>query len=149
MTGIAHRDRRSATFSGLGWPWSEESRVLAQRLVGLRDDMIRVEETDEAGMHVVRAEMPGIDPARDVEITVAEGVLSVRAERRDEKAEKTDHGYRSEFRYGSFSRSLPLPAGAKDDQVAATYKDGILEIRVPVDDRQATATTRRIEVQRG
>ncbi|WP_055867549.1 Hsp20/alpha crystallin family protein [Frankia sp. CpI1-P] len=111
--------------------------------------MIRVEETDEAGMHVVRAEMPGIDPARDVEITVAEGVLSVRAERRDEKAEKTDHGYRSEFRYGSFSRSLPLPAGAKDDQVAATYKDGILEIRVPVDDRQATATTRRIEVQRG
>ncbi|THJ37712.1 Hsp20/alpha crystallin family protein [Candidatus Frankia alpina] len=149
MTGIAHRDRHQATFPGLGWPWSEEGRVLAQRLVGLRDDLIRVEETTEAGTHVVRAEMPGIDPARDVEITVAEGVLSVRAERHEEKTEKTDGGYRSEFRYGSFSRSLPLPAGTKDDQVVATYKDGILEIRVPVDDRQAKAATRKVEVQRG
>jgi HSP20 family molecular chaperone IbpA len=76
----------------------------------------------------LRAELPGIDPEKDVEITVDDGVLTVKAERREEKKE----GGRSEFRYGSFARSVTLPAGADEENVAASYRDGILEVRTPI-----------------
>lgn len=53
----------------------------------------------------------------------------------------------SEFHYGSFTRTLQLPAGATDDDVQATYADGILEVRVPID--TAEAEKKKIPVQRG
>lgn len=107
--------------------------------------MIRVEEADENGTHVVRAEMPGIDPDKDVDITVDHGMLHLRAQRHSE-TEHRDHGsYRSEFRYGSFERNLRLPTGATEADVTASYKDGILEVRVPVD--RTSAETRKIAVQ--
>jgi HSP20 family protein len=140
---------RHRTASTPVWPWFDEGRTIAQRLVGLPEDVIRVEESDEDGAHFVRAELPGIDPERDVEITITDGLLSVHAERREEKKEKTPHGYRTEFRYGAFARTLPLPAGAREDEVAATYIDGVLEIRVPVDAEQAKSATRRVDVRRG
>jgi HSP20 family protein len=94
------------------------------------DDVLRVDELRENGDLVIRAEMAGVDPAKDVEITVSDGMLHISAERHsDEKSEES--GYvRRELRYGSFHRSLPLPKGVTDDDVKATYKDGILEIRV-------------------
>jgi HSP20 family protein len=90
--------------------------------------LVRVEDFIDQGQYVVRAELPGIDPESDVDITVDDGVLTIKAERREEKKE----GGRSEFRYGSFSRSVTLPAGADKENVAATYKDGILEVRTPL-----------------
>jgi HSP20 family protein len=80
---------------------------------------------------VIRADLPGIDPGKDVEVTVSHGMLHIQAERRDE--EKPDEkGYiRRELRYGSLSRSLPLPEGVTGDGITATYKAGVLEIRVP------------------
>ena len=89
---------------------------------------IRVEERLADGAYVLRAELPGIDPAKDVEITVTEGVLTLRAERTEETTEK----HRTEFRYGTFTRSVRLPAGAKGDEATAEYKDGVLTITVPV-----------------
>jgi HSP20 family molecular chaperone IbpA len=86
----------------------------------------RVEDFVDGDDYVVRAELPGIDPDNDVEITVRGGVLTIRAERKEEKSEKN----RSEFRYGSFVRSVRLPEGAKEDSVHAAYKDGILTVRV-------------------
>ena len=83
--------------------------------------------------------MPGIDPDKDVEITVFNHMLHLRAERRSETKTEDKKGYRSEFHYGSFARSVPLPVGATDDDVTATYNDGILEVRVPVDDIEADA----------
>jgi HSP20 family protein len=80
---------------------------------------------------VIRAEMPGIDPDKDVEITLEEGVLSIRAERRSEKTDEQAGRTRSEFRYGSFSRSLRVPKEMNPDDVTASYKDGILEVRFP------------------
>jgi HSP20 family protein len=96
------------------------------------DEVLRVDELRENGDLVIRAEMPGVDPAKDVEVTVSDGMLHISAERRsDEKSEES--GYvRRELQYGSFHRTLPLPEGITDDDVKATYKDGILEIRVPV-----------------
>lgn len=108
--------------------------------------MIKIEEFDDAGTHVVRAEMPGIDPDEDVSVTVDHGVLTVRAERRQEKKTEERNGYRSEFSYGSFSRSVQLPAGATASDVSASYQDGILEVRFPIDEGEAKA--KKIKVKR-
>lgn len=94
-------------------------------------DLIRVEEFREDGTLVVRAELPGIDPDKDVEVTVAGGMLNIQAERQEEE-KREEHGYlRQELRYGSLSRSLPIPEGVKESDIKATYKAGILEVRIP------------------
>jgi HSP20 family protein len=95
---------------------------------------MRIEEFLDGDTLVVRAELPGMDPEKDIEITVSDGVLTISAERLEEIAEddKEQAGYRSEFRYGSFRRSVALPAGTSPDVVAAKYDHGVLEVRVPV-----------------
>jgi HSP20 family protein len=103
---------------------------------------IRVEDFVEGDDYVVRAELPGIDPDKDVDITVQGGVLTIRAERKEEKSEKN----RSEFRYGSFVRSVRLPEGAKQDDVKAAYKDGILTVRVGL--AQPSTEAKKINVSR-
>ncbi len=97
----------------------------------MTEDMIRVDEYRENGNLVIRAELPGIDPDKDVELSVSDTMLHIEAEHREE--EKTEEkGYlRQELRYGSFTRTLPLPEGVSESDVTASYKDGILEIRIP------------------
>jgi HSP20 family protein len=102
---------------------------------------LRVEEFVDDKTLVIRAELPDIDPDEDVELTIADGVLHIRAERREKSEHKDKGGYRSEFRYGSFVRTLPLPEGSKEDDVKATYKDGVLEVRVPVAEEPKSTTT--------
>lgn len=109
----------------------------------------RVEEYREGDTVVIRADLPGIDPERDVELTVADDVLHLRAERRERTEHKDKDSYRSEFRYGSFTRTLPLPAGCRDEDISAAYRDGVLEVRVPVAQHAEQPATRRIEVTRG
>lgn len=103
--------------------WSDRPSLSAQ--------MIRVDEYQEDGVLVVKAELPGIDPDEDVELTVSDSMLRIAAERREE--DKTEHeGYRRhEIRSGSFSRTLPLPAGVSEADITAKYENGILEIRIP------------------
>jgi HSP20 family protein len=108
-------------------PWA----AMAPRF--LREDVIRVDEFIDDGTLVIRAELPDVDPERDVEISVAGGVLHITAERRTEKTEEKEKGYvRRELRCGSFARTLSLPEGASEDDVEATYTNGMLEIRVPM-----------------
>jgi HSP20 family protein len=81
---------------------------------------------------VIRAELPGIDPEKDVDISVHKDVLTIKGERRhEEKTEGKDGFYRFESHYGSFRRSVVLPEGARPDDIRATYEDGILEVVVP------------------
>lgn len=108
---------------------------------------MRVEEFVDGDTLVIRTELPDIDPDKDVELTISEGMLHVRAEREEKSERKTKQGYRSEFRYGSFERSLPLPAGTRDEDVKASYCDGILEIRVPMLEEKAVTT--KVPVSRG
>ena len=98
---------------------------------------IRIEEALTDGTYVLRAELPGIDPAKDVEITVTEGVLTLRAERTTETTRK----HHSEFRYGTFARTVRLPAGARGDEATAGYKDGLLTIAVPVPETKTGTKT--------
>ena len=111
------------------------------------ESQIRLEELREGDEYVVRAEMPGLDPEKDVDIEVTDHTLRIRAERRQETKTEDAKGYRSEFRYGSFLRTVPLPSAATEKDVKATYKDGILEVRVPIDETRAEG--KKIPVQHG
>ncbi len=124
------------------WPDLLEEFPWDLRLPG-GDQMLRVEEATEDGSYVVRAELPGVDPDTDVEITVQDGTLTVHAERSEE--ERTKH--RSEFRYGSFTRTVQLPAGAREENITAAYDKGILTVTVPV--AETERQPRRVPVGKG
>jgi HSP20 family protein len=95
---------------------------------------------------VLRAELPGVEPDRGIDVSVDNGVLTIAAERQESNRKKLDKGdYRSEFRYGSFMRQVRLPAGTSAEVVSAAYKDGVLEIRMP---KPREAASRRIQIQR-
>lgn len=118
--------RSPSTFSEL-LNWLEHGFATTPRtLEGTQ--MVRVEDFVEDGTYVLRAEMPGIDPDEDVELTVTDGALTIRGERREEKKDKNHR----EFQYGAFSRRIPLPRSVTDEDIKATYVDGVLEVRFPV-----------------
>ena len=102
--------------------------------------VFRVEAYIQDNNYVVRAELPGMDPEKDLEINVEGGTLTIHAERREEHKE----AHRSEFRYGSFTRSVALPDGADTQHITATYDKGILQVSVPM--REAKPESRRIEI---
>lgn len=103
---------------------------------------IRVETRFEDEVFIVQAELPGIDPDKDVEVTVSDGVLAIRAQR----GEKHEGRHHSEFRYGSYARSLRLPETAKQDEIAATYRAGILTVTVALE-KEAKSASRTIKVE--
>ena len=104
---------------------------------------IRIEDFVAEGRYVVRAELPGIDPGKDAEVSVGDGSLTIKAERTEETKER----HRSEFRYGSFERTVRLPRGANEDDVKASYKNGVLEVSVGL--ARARPAERRITVETG
>jgi len=79
--------------------------------------------------YVIRAELPGLDPENDIEVTVDGRVLTIRAERRQQDQQP----YRSEFRYGPLAREVRLPVRVDPADVAARYDKGVLEVSVPVE----------------
>ncbi len=102
--------------------------------------VLRLEDEMKQGVYEVRAELPGIDPSESIQVTVHDGQLTIKAER-TQTSESNGH---SEFSYGSFVRTVPLPAGADEDEIHATYDRGILTVEVPLlDDR---SVEKRVEV---
>ncbi|WOX26155.1 Hsp20/alpha crystallin family protein [Streptomyces solicathayae] len=104
---------------------------------------IPVEVSSGAGGYVLRAELPGMDPD-DFTITVDDNLITVSAEH----SESTEDKEHSEFRYGSFRRTVRLPATIPADDVEASYADGILTIRVPMPEEESSVA-RTIPVKRG
>jgi HSP20 family protein len=104
---------------------------------------IRVEEyvTDD-DMLVINAEVPGVDPEKDIDITIDDGMLLLKVERKEESTEEKEGMKRSEFRYGSFRRTLPVPKGVDVEAIKATYTDGILQVMVPVPQRDREQVTK-------
>lgn len=107
----------------------------------LENRMMRLEDEMKDGNYEVRAELPGIDPAKDVDITVRDGLLTIKAER----SEKKEFNGRSEFAYGSFERTVTLPTGANEDDIKATYDKGILTVSVPL--AEVKPAEKRIKIQ--
>jgi HSP20 family protein len=83
------------------------------------------------GKLVIRVDLPGIDP-KDVEVTVSGNALTLRGKREQQHEEKGRNYLHREVAYGSFERSLRLPAGVRADQVKAAYRNGILELTIAV-----------------
>ena len=139
MSALLRRDPR-AMFPDLV-EWFEEPFLTLRPYLA---QPIRIEDYVDEDDYVVRAELAGIDPEKDVEVTVGAGYLTIHAERHD----KTEGKHRTEFRYGVFTRSLPLPANADQDNVKATYHDGILTIAVGLQ-VEKKEPVKKIEVKSG
>jgi HSP20 family protein len=79
---------------------------------------------------LVRVDLPGLDK-NDVKVNVAEDAITIHGERHRAQEEERDGVYRSERSYGAFYRTIALPAGTMTDQAKASFKNGVLEIRMP------------------
>jgi HSP20 family protein len=93
---------------------------------------LEVYETDHEV--VVKAELPGIDP-KSVGVTVTAEGLTIKGEAKAEHEDKGRNYYRRELRYGAFQRTIALPNEVKSDETKATFKQGILEVKIPKAER--------------
>ena len=138
MSTLTHREFRGPFMDVFDWlesPWTMLRPAASHPL--------RVEDYVEDGTYVLRAELPGVDPEKDIEVTVSKGVLTISAQRREETEDK----HRSEFHYGAFARSVTLPEGADEDHIRASYDSGILEVVVTLKDQAAKEALKRIPVK--
>ncbi|MFM7070146.1 MAG: Hsp20/alpha crystallin family protein [Actinomycetes bacterium] len=95
------------------------------------DSFLCVDEFVEDGTLTVRVDAPGIDPSSDVDLRLVDHHLDLRVTRQERTESTEPQQRRTEVRYGTFRRSLPVPRGTSAEQIAASYHDGVLEIRVP------------------
>jgi len=93
-----------------------------------------VEMFETEGDVIVRAELPNIDP-KQVDITVTHDAVTLKGETKRETEQKGRNYYRREIRYGAFTRTLPLSTEVKSSDAQATYKDGVLEVKIPKSER--------------
>jgi HSP20 family protein len=121
MSIILHRDPKTVVPDLIDW--FEEPFLTLRPYLG---QAIKVEDYTEDGRYVVRAEVAGIDPEKELEVWAGAGYLTIRAVR----SGKVEDKHRTEFRYGSFSRTVQLPADADTDDVTAGYANGILTIKL-------------------
>lgn len=100
-----------------------------------------ISETDKE--YLIKAELPEVDK-KDVEVTVHDGVITIRGERRFERTDDTEKQHRVESFYGTFARSFSLPADADESKIIAESKDGVLKVRIP---KTQVLKPRPIEIQ--
>jgi HSP20 family protein len=103
-----------------------------------------LEISERDGKLVVQADLPGLG-ADDVTVEVTDGVLTLSGERLEERETGGDGVRRTERRYGRFSRSLALPEGAQTEDIQASFRNGVLEITIPLS--QPTTQRRTVDVQ--
>jgi HSP20 family protein len=104
----------------------------------------QVEVSERGGNLVVCADLPGLRK-EDVQIEIHDDYLLLQGERRQEQEESQGGVYRSERSYGRFFRTIPLPEGTEPDQAKANFKDGVLEVTIPLPDREPRQG-RKIEI---
>jgi HSP20 family protein len=103
----------------------------------------KVESYRKNGTYVVKADLPGVE-AKDIQVTLENGYLTIKGERKVDKEVKEKKVDRREVFYGSFERSIPVPEGLKTEGVKAEYRDGVLEVTVPVEEKNPP---KKIEVE--
>ncbi len=96
---------------------------------------------------VVRMELPGIDPVKDVAVTMEEDELVIRGERKRREEVKEEHYYRMEASYGAFERHIPIPEGVDEGKIKAEYVDGVLEVVVPAAAKAMPPKARSIPIR--
>lgn len=129
------------------WPSVDIADPVRRFLEGDTGSWLRLEEYRDGNSMVVKAEVPGIDPEKDVDITLTGDQLTIEVSHQEKSEHKDKRGYRSEFRYGTFSRTVTLPGAVQEEDIQASYTDGILEVRIPVSERDE-GHSRKIPVTR-
>jgi HSP20 family protein len=104
-----------------GTPWAPMSQGYAPR----------VESYVDGNTLLIKADLPGIEP-QDVELTVEGNQLTLKGERKAHHERQDSHYLQQEVHYGSFVRTFPLPQGVKAEEVHATYRNGVLEVAIPL-----------------
>ena len=135
------------------WPWPEMlsdwglqgffPEALATHVDVLQ---MRVGEFEEDGDLVIRGEIPGVDLDSAAYGALTARPLRIHAERRESTETEEKESFHSEFSYGSYSRTMTLPPGVTEDDVKASYTDGILEVRLPLNLEEAEA--RKVPISR-
>lgn len=120
--------------SKLTHPWAGERQWLPA---------FDISESDEG--IIVEAELPGMN-VKDIDITLTDGLLTIKGERKMEREDQGESYRRIERRFGSFSRSLDLGVEVKADTIDASYRDGILTVTLPKTEESKKA--KRVEVKR-
>jgi HSP20 family protein len=106
-----------------------------------------VDVSQREGKLLVRADLPGLTKD-DIHVEVSDEAITIQGERKHEKKEQREGYSYSECRYGSFYRSIPLPEGADSSKVTAEFRNGVLEVVVPVPQPEQSKA-RKIEIQAG
>ena len=126
---LAETDRTLADFfRAFAGPWGMRTLATAapgQRFMPTTDIFAR------NGDLVIRLDLPGVDPEKDVSVTYEEGELTIRGERKEDKELNEEGYYRHESSYGAFERHIPVPPQTRESDIKAEYKDGVLELVVP------------------
>ena len=115
----------------LDWPWGGGEA---------KSDVVETKDAVE-----VSIELPGMD-MKDVEVTVTDDMLTVKGEKKIERQEEKKGYYLSERSYGAIYRTIPLPPGVDGEKAEASFKNGVLTIRLP-QTPEAQAKVKRIEVK--
>ena len=109
------------------WPLGRSIRRMPSFPVA---NVPRVDVFERGDNLIVKAELPGVSK-NDVDLSIEDGDLVLKAERREEREVKEENWYRMERSYGSLYRRLPLPEGVSRDQIKADLSDGVLEVSIP------------------
>jgi HSP20 family protein len=112
-------------FSLLGPSWLPRLRTME-----MEEAIPSVDIFEEGDNVVVKAELPGIKK-EDVDVSMTDNVISISGEKKKEEKVERKNYYREERSYGSFTRSFRLPAEVQTDKAKASFKEGVLEIRIP------------------
>ena len=121
-------------------------RALGTRLADWLSPATEASSNDNA--YDISMELPGVSED-DIELTVEEGVVTVRGEKKTQQEKKGDTWYFSERQYGAFRRSFRLPPDAEADKASAKMEDGVLHVRVPKKTPEPTGKGRKIDISRG
>ena len=131
--------------------WRQEMARVFHPLLQREDDTSHVvggdwvpavDIKDEEDRYVIRADIPGVKP-EDIEVTMENGVLTIRGERKFEETEEKENFKRIERSHGIFYRRFSLPENTEADAVEAKGMDGVLEVTIPKTEEKQT---KRIEV---
>jgi HSP20 family protein len=115
----------------LGRPWWRNDE---EEIFGTKEWTPLADITEDEREYLIKAELPEIKK-EDVKVTVENGTLRLTGERKFEKEEKGKKYHRVERAYGAFERTFLLPEDARGDKVTADYKDGVLKVHVPKNEK--------------
>lgn len=118
-------------FGDLDWPWGGGDA---------KSDVVETKDAVE-----VSVELPGME-MKDIEVSVTDDMLTVKGEKKVERQEEKKGYYLSERSYGAIYRTIPLPPGVDGEKAEASFKNGVLTIRLP-QTPEAQAKVKRIEVK--